>query len=466
MSVSNISIAREIAYDAFVAVMKEKRKPEDMLEEFYAQYEAKLKRLDKNFIKEILYGSLRWYAKIYWILQNTSSRDLDNASAEVQAALVVGTYQIYYMDRVPDRAAVNESVEYVRKKGQANACSFVNGILRQIARRAKYFQKPDPKIHPVEYLSLQYAHPEWLVRRWSDHFKFEKLELMLSSNNKPPPYTIRVNSAKFDITQIHLMQQMLLREESIHSEKSHLRSSLRLREAPVLTEDGLFSRGFYTIQDEASQLIGHLVAPGEGQTIVDACAGPGGKLSHIYELGGGKIKLLAIEKNEKQMQKAKDTLARLQLADVSWYMQDFSEWTPPTDCVPVHKILLDAPCTGLGVLRRHPEGKWHKDHSAVGLLAQQQRVLIRHALELLPSGGELIYSVCSFEPEEGEWHLRDLLKQHGDKIEVVSPVTRLPDYYKKYVTRKNLLLIYSGNQDDMDGFCSFIIRVKEPLVKG
>ena len=283
---------------------------------------------------------------------------------------------------------------------------------------------------------------------------------MLSSNNKPPPYTIRVNSAKFDITEIHLMQQMLLKEESIHSEKSHLRSSLKLKEAPQLTEGGLFSKGFFTIQDESSQLISHIVAPQEGETIVDACAGPGGKLSHLYELGAGKVKLLAVEKNAKQMEKAKETLNRLQVPDVAWYFQDFMEWTPPADCGPIHKILLDAPCSGLGVLRRHPEGKWHKNQGAIATLAQQQSKLIQHALEILRPGGELIYSVCSFEPEEGEWHLRELLKHHEDKVEVVSPVSRLPDYYKKYVTRKNILLIYSGNQDEMDGFSAFIVKVK------
>src|SRR6476661_4984241 len=129
---STLSLAREVAFDAFVAVMDHKRKPDQVLSEMYALHGAKVSRLDKAFIKEILYGSFRWYSKIYWILQNTSKRNLDESTPEIRAALVVGTYQIYYMSRVPDRAAVNESVEYVRKKGQAKACTFVNGILRQI----------------------------------------------------------------------------------------------------------------------------------------------------------------------------------------------------------------------------------------------------------------------------------------------------------------------------------------------
>ena len=135
MPLLNLSLSREIAFDSFKEIMEAKKKPEDLLDGFYKNYGSKLKRIDRNFIKEIVYGSLRWYKKLYWILQNTSKRDLDKSSWEIKAALVLGTYQIYYMDKVPDRAAVNESVEYIRKRGQASACSFVNGILRQIARR-------------------------------------------------------------------------------------------------------------------------------------------------------------------------------------------------------------------------------------------------------------------------------------------------------------------------------------------
>ncbi len=133
-----VTISRLIAFDAFVEVMEKNRKPEEVLEELYAQNSRDLKRIDRNLTKEILYGGLRWYKKIFWILQHTSKkRDLSKVSPQVRAALILGTYQIFYMDRIPDRAAVNESVEYVRAKGEASAVQFVNVILRQIARRAE-----------------------------------------------------------------------------------------------------------------------------------------------------------------------------------------------------------------------------------------------------------------------------------------------------------------------------------------
>lgn len=456
----SLSLARELAYDTYVAVMNHKKKPEEVLDDLYLEHKSKIKRLDRNFVKEVLFGSLRWHAKIYWILQNTSKRDLNKSSGEIRAALVMGTYQIYYMDRVPDRAAVNESVEYVRKKGQANACSFVNGILRQIARRAQYFPKPDKEAEPVEYLALQYSHPEWIVRRWIRHFSFARLSGILAANNKPPPISVRVNTLKTPLEETHLLQQKMLKQESIHTERRPLRGSFRLKSAPKLGKDQLFGQGYYTIQDESSQLVGHLVQPGEGEFIVDACAGPGGKISQIYEMSDGKAALLGIERDQRQFDRLVETMNRLGHSNAELLHQDFTSWSPGER---VDKILLDAPCSGLGVLKRHPEGKWQKSEGAIALMAETQHKLLRHALPRIKAGGELIYSVCSFEPEESQQQLGSLLKEYGDRIEVVAPGERLADYYKKYVTRDQVLLVYAGNQDEMDGFSAFVVRINQEI---
>ena len=455
-----MSPAREIAYDAFVQVMEAKRHPDEVVDELCSKLDRPLKRIDRNLVKEILYGSLRWYSKIYWILQNTSSRDLDGVKPEIRAALVLGTYQIFYMDRIPDRAAVNESVEYVRKRSQANAVNFVNGILRQIARRAQYFAKPDKNALPVEYLSLQFAHPQWIVARWIDMFGFERLEKMLAANNQPPPWTVRVNALKVLLPEVHKLQQQLLRDEKTHADRRPLRSSLLLREAPNLDKDSLFGQGYFTVQDEASQLIGHLVDPHEDEIIIDAAAGKSGKLSHLYELSGGKAKLTAVEKNPRQLVLGKEAMQRLghPVDAVTWVESDFLDWKPSSEAEAPHKILLDSPCSGMGILRRHPEGKWHKNLALIKSMAELQKKLLTHAIDVLRPGGELVYSVCSFELEETTDQLAFIREKYGDKIELISPLPRLPDYYKRYVTRQNVFLVYAGNQDDMDGFGAFIIK--------
>ena len=452
--------SREVAYDSFVEVMENKKKPEEITEVFFAKQSPKLNRIDKNLVKEILYGSLRWFSKIYWIVQNTSNRDLDKASPQIRSALVLGTYQIFYMDRIPDRAAVNESVEYIRKKGQSHAVKFVNGILRSIARRSEYFAKPDKDQKPVDYLSLQFAHPHWLVDRWFKRFSFDRLKDLLAENNKVPPYSIRINAAKVHSENIQEFRARLLKEDKNHSDRKSLRSCLTLKSAPNFAPESLFDQGYYSIQDEASQLIGHLVDPQAGELIVEACSGPGGKLGHVYELSEGQnVRLIGVEKDKDQLEKAKKNFERLGHQErISWVHADFLDFKPTED---IDRILLDSPCSGLGVIRRHPEGKWQKNLTIVTRLAKIQETLITHALSILKPGGELIYSVCSFEPEETSQHLKWINAKFGDKIEVVSPLNRIPDYYKKFVTRDKVLLIYSGNKDMMDGFGAFILKKQQ-----
>ncbi len=283
---------------------------------------------------------------------------------------------------------------------------------------------------------------------------------MLAANNQPPPFTVRINSLKSVLAESSELQEILLRDEKVTSDRRPLRSALRLTKTPALSESKLFQEGFFTVQDEASQLIGYLVAPEADQIIADACAGPGGKLSHVYELGLEKITLYAIEKDDDQYKKAQETLDRLGHKKVSWVHEDFLTWTSPEK---LDKLLLDAPCSGLGVLRRHPEGKWHKTLKLVDTMAQQQWSMILHALKQLKVGGELIYSVCSFETEETEAHLARIKAELGDKVEVVSPLNRLPDFYKKYVTHDQIFAVYAGNQEEMDGFGAFIVRLKQDI---
>lgn len=450
-----VTKAREIAYDSFTEVMEQGRVPEQILALKFREHSKDLRPLDRAFIKELLFGSFRWYSKINWILTKTSKRDLSKLSSEVRAALTLGTYQVFYMDRVPDRAAVNESVNYMRFKKQASASGFVNGVLRSIARRAEYFAKPDRDKNPVEFLSLQYAHPRWIVSRWLNTFGFERTKLILSSNNKVPPLTIRVNCLKISFESIQELRSSLLRNERVKSEKRPLRSSLRLLSAPNFASELNFKQGLYTIQGEASQLIAPLIDPQENEVIIDACAGRGGKTGHIFELSQAKAKIFAVERDNNKLQQAREAMTRLGHEGIEWVCKDFLKYKPKEK---VDKILLDSPCSGLGVLRRHPEGKWQKNYSSSLGLLKVQRSLIEHAISLLKPGGRLVYSVCSFELEETYAHLEWINKEHTKRVRLVSPLPMLTDYYKRFVTRENILVIYSSNKDDMDGFSAIVLE--------
>ncbi len=450
-----LTSSREIAYDIFTRVMKEKVDPNELLDQAFQEAKPPLARIDRNFAKEVLFGGLRWYYKIFWILQKVSKRDLDSVQDDIKTALILGSYQIFYMDRVPDRAAVNESVEYVRKKGNPAAVNFVNGILRSISRRAEYFAKPDKDKQPIEYLALQFSHPKWIVEKWSRSFNFHKVKDLLAANNQLPPYTVRVNQIKVKKEEIPELRNLLLRDEKTKSDRCHLRSCLQLESAPATNEGSLFAKGYFTIQDQASQLIPLLLDVRQEERIIDACCGPGGKTSQIYELSQGTAKITAIEKSAKQLEKARRTFERLGHPQPEWVEQDFLSYIPAEA---PDKILLDAPCSGLGVLRRHPDGKWLKTPSITNKMAVIQKDLLAQAFKILKVGGELVYSVCSFEPEETYQQLEWIRNAFADRIEVVSPIRRLPDYFKRFVTKENILLIYSGNKESMDGFGSFIIK--------
>lgn len=458
---SHLSMAREIAYDAYVMVMTEKVHTREALERVYEAKGPKAKSADREFIKDVVFGSLRWHAKLYWILQNTSKRNLSETSPEVRAALICGTFQIYYMERVPDRVAVNESVEYVRNKGQASACSFINGILRQIARRAEYFAKPDKETKAVEYLALQFAHPEWMVRRWIKYFKFEKLEAMLAFHNQRPPTTARLNTLKTDVADVRLLQQQLLKNERVHSEKRPLRSALILKNAPQLGPESLYRQGLFSFQDEAAQLASLLVTPDAGETIAHGYTAAGKRLAHLWERSKGGAKLVAIAATEDDRQRSEEEIKRIDPeAKVEWHVGAFESWKPASR---VNKVYLWAPSSEMGRLRRIPEQKYHFTESSLRAVVAEQAKLLDHALRQVRLGGELVYTVDSFEKEELENQLERLLKEHEGKIEVISPVSRLPDYYKRYVTRHNVFIVYTGNQDEMDGIGAFILRVNKEI---
>lgn len=460
MSQSNLSISRELAYDAFAMILTQKVRVRTAIEQLSQSKAYRGKNIDRAFVKDILFGSLRWYSKLYWILQNTSKRNLDDTSPEIRAALVCGTFQIYYMERIPDRTAVNESVEYIRHRGQANAVSFVNGILRQISRRAEYFQKPDREVKPVDYLSLQFAHPDWIVRRWLRHFKFERLESMLSASNQRPPTTIRANCLKTPLQEIKTLQQAFLKEERTHSDKRPLRSSVILKDEPNLAPESLYQRGFYSFQDEGEQLIGLLIAPEAKQVIAQAFSNRGKLVTHLYELSQGEAELVTFPMDQEDKACTQKEVERIAANHIQVSSEGFRDLAPKPR---FDKILLAPPNSELGRLRRFPENKLHLRESMLREFAEEQAKLLEQCLHLVKEGGEIIYAVNSFEPEEVDQQWEALSRKYPEQLELVSPVPRLPDYYKKYVTRQNLLLIYSGNQDEMDGLGAFIVRVVKPI---
>lgn len=447
------TLSRAIAIDALNHVMSRRQHADAVLEKLFKHHAAELRPLDRAFIFEIVYGSLRWLSKMDWIMSHMVDRPFTSLDPRVLAALRVGAYQILYMDRVPDRAAVSETVEAIKKVGAGNASSFVNAILRRVARKAEYFTKPDKQTQYAEYLSVQFAHPQWMVERWLRHIQPERLEHLLAGNNKAPPIVLRLLQGR-PLETGEDLATYLLRTQGIASEWLPLKTALRVDKLPDLQNCQAFKQGSYIVQDTAAQLAVQLVSVSQDTRVLDACAAPGGKSIALWDLGLPASNLVVADTSQRRLSVLQDNFERVGLEPSEMLIGDVAESARGRL---FDTVLLDAPCTAMGVTRRHPEIKWHRSMSDIDHCVAEQRRLLDGLAAAVRPGGELVYIVCSTELEETSQQVRGFLDNHKE-FELAPLESRVHDYYRKYITRENELIILPGNSDDLDGFFAVVLR--------
>jgi len=446
------SVTRALAIDALTHVITRHIHADVALEKLFAHH-TDLRPLDRAFVFEIVYGSLRWLSKIDWILTHMIDRPFASLDPRVASALRVGTYQIFYMDRVPDRAAVSETVEATKQVGVPNAASFVNAILRRVARKAEYFPKPDKQKALAEYLAMHHAHPQWMVDRWLRHVPLDRLEHMLSGNNTQPKHTLRV-IARNPVPTGEDLATFLLREHGITSDWRPLKGALQVASLPPFERCEAFKAGCYIVQDEAAQLCSSLVDAKPGQRVLDACSAPGGKAIYTWDNGVEPEDLTLCDFSNKRLEMLARNLTRVRLVGASVVHGDAVEVLKGKT---YSRILLDAPCSALGVIRRHPEIKWLRSPADIDTSAKEQRRLLAGLAPLVEPGGELLYIVCSQEQEETVDVTDAFLGAHRE-FEIVPLAGRIHDYYRKYLTRRGETLVLPGNGDEIDGFYAVVFR--------
>lgn len=452
MSTRQGTNTRAIAIDALTHILTRNMHADAALDRLFSQH-PELRTLDKAFIFEMVYGSLRWLSKMDWITSHMTTRPLASLDPRVANAIRIGTYQIFYMDRVPDRAAVSETVEAVKKIGATNATSFVNAILRRVARKAEYFPKPDKVTQTAEYLAMHMAHPKWMVDRWIQNIAVDRLEFVLSGNNTAPKNSLRIIS-KNPVPSGEDLATYLLRSFGIHSEWRPLKKVLRVASLPPFGICEAFKAGCYMVQDEAAQLAVSLVNVSSTDTVLDACAAPGGKSIALWDSGALTQNMLLCDFSQKRINLLQSNLKRVGLDDVPIAHGDV---TLVAQGKTFSKIVLDAPCSSMGVIRRHPEIKWLRSPADITQCAIEQERLLAGLAPAVAPNGELIYIVCSNEAEETVLQSEKFLNRHP-QFEVVTLDGRVHDYYRKYVTRRNELLILPGNSDELDGFYAIVFK--------
>lgn len=372
---------------------------------------AALDRRDRAFLMEIVYGVLRYRDALDWILGHFLKKQSSLETMTINN-LRTALYQLYFM-RVPERAVVNEAVEVEKSFGQKDRNgqpSLVNAVLRNIVRQKDRFLMPFIGEHqdsPAADIALNTSHPRWLIRHWLKRFGEEETRLLAEANNKRPPFTLRTNTLR--ITRNALIDR--LRQEGISATPTRYAPEGITLDEQVSYEDLSGAIGLFAVQDEASQLITYLLDPLPGERVLDACAAPGGKTTHIAQMMRDEGEIIAVERDLTRMARLLENISTLGLKSISPMNADACELE---DAGTFDRILLDAPCSATGVIRRNPDVKYRYKAADMLQFKEKQLHLLKTVSRLLKKEGRLVYAVCSTEPEEGEQVIEEFLKTDSE----------------------------------------------------
>ena len=371
---------------------------------------SELSPRDRRLFNAMVFGVLRWRGRLDYILARLSKTPLRKIRPEVLNLLRLGLFQIVYLERVPDAAAVNTAVDICKSLAPTWVVRFVNGLLRNACRRHPTIEMPDVAADPLEALAVEQSMPAWLVTRWLGRYGLDECRRFCDAHNTIPPVTLRANAMRCRREQL---QQRLSDRAKEVVPGALAPESLRLRglSAPVDALPG-FSQGWFQVQDEAAQLVTALLAPRPGETVLDACAGQGGKTGHIGQLMENRGRLVALDADRRRLERIAPEMRRLGIEGVRTALQDLEQPLAAAVAGPYDRVLLDAPCSGLGVLRRNPDTKWRLPPDAPETCGRRQLRLLERLALAVKSGGVLVYAVCSTEPEENEAVVDAFLERH------------------------------------------------------
>lgn len=367
-------------------------------------------KLDRAFATELTYGTLRTLNTLDWVLARFLKQPLAAQTIWVRNILRLSTYQLMFMSRVPDSAACNEGAELAKKFGHTGAVKFVNGVLRNVARNTENITYPDPKATPVDHISLKYSHPIWLVERWIKEFGFSDTVRLCLADNQPAPNTIRANTLKVSRQEL---KERLESEGVVVKETNFAPEGLNVEGFLSFKSLASFRDGLFQVQDESSMLVGHALNPSSGARVLDACAAPGGKTTHLAQLMGDSGEIIAIDVHPHKLELIKENCQRLGITNIHGHVGDARDLSAKLYGWADY-VLVDAPCSGLGVLRRRPDARWRKEGNQITAIVRLQREILESAAKCLRPGGALIYSTCTITREENLGIVEAFLKDHPE----------------------------------------------------
>ena len=395
---------REIA----VRVLRRRRNSPEYVETLLEQELARagLSRLDRSLCQQLVYGAVRWEKTLDWLIARKT--DGRQQTGLVQICLRLGLYQIFWLERIPAHAAVNEAVELAKRLGGGEKAGFLNAVLRGCLRereaiigQLEALKKNDP--------ASGYSHPAWLVERWQARWGPEKTTPLLEWNNTPPPTFARVNLLKTDAAALtEQWKTQNIRFAARQWDWTGENLVFELEEHPSLAEWEDFQRGYFYVQDPGTLLAASVLDPQPGENILDLCAAPGGKTTLLAQRMENRGRIVAADPQPQRLRRLEENCARMGAACVETTAADVA------GAAPFDRVLVDAPCSNSGVLRRRVDLRWRIRAEELSRLRLEQLALLRKAAVLLKPGGRLVYSTCSLEPEENESVTREFLGESGE----------------------------------------------------
>ena len=365
---------------------------------------------DRSLATDIAVGTVRWRGTLDHLIAHAAKRALDRLDDEVVDILRMSAYQLLHLTRVPASAVVDDAVNLTKKAGKKSASGLVNAVLRTISRsRTALALPPRPldaanRAAVLDYLSITLSHPRWLVERWLDRVGFERTEAWLIFNNAPAPLTLRVVQSR--TTREMLLSQLAAKGVDAH--QANYAPEGIIIDRGNLREEAI--RGEFLVQDEASQVVCLLAGASPGPTVLDMCASPGGKATAIASALHDGERLVACDVRDRRLSLLRRTVSAVGATNVRLVQVDARR------PLPFHSVFstvfVDAPCSGLGTLRRDPDIRWRRTEADLPALATTQREMLANAATVVSAGGRLVYSTCSSEPEENEHVVADFLTHH------------------------------------------------------
>ncbi|MDK2799883.1 MAG: rRNA (cytosine967-C5)-methyltransferase [Clostridiales bacterium] len=413
------------------------------------------KAVDRGLTTELVYGIMKFKLTLDFIISQFSTVKKNKLSLWILNILRIGIYQIIYHDRIPDSAACNESVNLAKKYGHYASAKFVNAVLRNVSRNKNNIKFPNKEQNSIEYLKVSYSHPQWMIEDWLKKYGFQFTEELCKANNKVPELCVRVNMLK--VTPDELIKQ--LNENSVKAvQGKYCDEALILKEVGNIDDLDVFQQGLFQVQDESSMLVSKILDPQPDEFIIDVCCAPGGKTTHIAQLMQNKGKVLGWDIHPHKIKLVQTAAKRLGLEIIEANVHDATVEVQVL-CGRADRVLVDAPCSGLGIIRRKPDIKWNKAYESLENIVHLQKEILQVSSKYVKPGGYLVYSTCTIQDEENIHIIENFLEKNTHFI-LENIEKYLPDTLKKESAKQGYIQLFP-HIDDIDGF--FICKLRRKI---